>query len=105
MLRTTSGQGYHVGADGTWKRNPPDCVGCAAAMKQPLSGLAMAGCKPCAARELARGIAYHESAQAGRLLPAYRAALVAAFGDDWPQWHEQVKAQAAAMRTTGAGQP
>lgn len=101
MLRTTNGQGYHVVADGTWKRNGADCAGCAAAKADPLSGLSISGCLRCAARGLARGMAYHESAKAGQLLPAYRAALTSAFGDQWLQWHEQVKAHAAAVRAAG----
>lgn len=83
-----------------------DCLACAEAERNPASGRINAGCKSCAARDLARGPAFFEASLAGTLTPAYKSALLATFAKDWAAGHEQVKtwAEKLSHQTTGEHQ-
>jgi hypothetical protein len=50
-------------------------------------------CRVCQTRELANGIAFFNSTQAGALTPEYRAQLLAIFGEGWKDGHAAVKAE------------
>lgn len=67
------------------------CRSCAAAVDNPLTGLYDSGCVFCSARQLAHGIEYTRACAAGKLLPEYRDALQAVFGDEWEAGHRLVK--------------
>ena len=70
-----------------------DCEYCA----EPSRGLFRAGCRQCALRDLAAGPLFWASMRAGKLTPAYRAAL-AALGEP-ADVHIEVKAAAKTVKT------
>jgi hypothetical protein len=67
------------------------CKACTAAEVNPMTGLYVAGCKPCTARELANSIEHAEARMLGKMTPRYMARLRAAFGDGWEAGHAEVK--------------
>lgn len=52
-----------------------------------------ANCRGCKVRAIATGPAHHSAMQANAMTPGYRSALQHAFGEDWKQAHEEVKAE------------
>lgn len=80
-----------------------DCSHCARAKHNPIYG-GVTTCLECRARAIANDKHYQLAAEAGAILPDYRAALLEAFGEDWKAGHEMVKAWAEKISTT-KGQP
>lgn len=76
------------------------CPACAEAMRNPNTGMYRAGCKECSARALAAAPAHFLAAQAPKLLPEYKNALQAVFGDDWRAGHLRVKAWSQRAKRT-----
>lgn len=70
------------------------CEGCA----DPYGGIFIAGCRPCALRDLAGGPDFFASMRAGKLTPSYRAAL-APLGEDVAAVHAEVRAMAKTLKT------
>jgi hypothetical protein len=68
------------------------CQACAEAERNPNTGMYHADCRECSARALSASPQHFAASQAGALLPAYRDALQAVFGDGWKAGHERVKA-------------
>lgn len=75
-----------------------DCPACAEAQRNPLTGMYQAGCKECSARALASSPSHFLAAQAGKILPTYRDALRAVFGDEWKAGHARVKEWAGRLK-------
>lgn len=69
------------------------CEYCQAALAKPDYALYQAACKTCTVRAMAHGLPFWQSKQEGALVPAYTAAMQAAFGSEWRIWHEKVKAE------------
>lgn len=69
------------------------CEGCA----NPYGGIFIAGCRPCALRDLATGMLFFASLRAGKLTPEYRAAL-APLGEDVAAVHAEVRAMAKTLK-------
>ncbi len=67
------------------------CDACATARSNPNTGRYNANCEGCKARAIARGTDLWEASRAGRITPAYRAALERVFCDRWKEGHELVK--------------
>ena len=78
------------------------CTYCEKADRQPDYPLYQANCKGCVVRAFACGYPFWQSKRDSALSPAYMSALKAAFGDQWKDGHEQVKAFAAKKREQGA---
>ena len=74
------------------------CPACAEAERNPQTGMYRFACMECAARALAASPSHFLAAQAGKLLPAYRDALRAVFGDEWQAGHARVKEWAGRMK-------
>lgn len=74
------------------------CLDCAQAQNQKHWPGFHAKCRGCQVRALAHGPSYHASMQADALMPGYRNALRAMFGDDWRRAHEEVKAEYQRMK-------
>ena len=71
------------------------CLACAAAQTDAHHPIYFARCRGCRVRSLAQSIPAWESAQAGRITPAYKAALQVLAGDDWQAAHAEVKQERA----------
>lgn len=76
------------------------CPACTEAERNPHTVMYQADCKECAARGLAASPAHFLSAQAAKLLPEYKNALQAVFGDDWRAGHLRVKAWSQRAKRT-----
>lgn len=70
--------------------NDSSCWGCTQ-FAQGHTGSYSAGCIECQARSIAQSPQFAESREAGKLLPAYKAALGHVFAGDWARGHELVK--------------
>jgi hypothetical protein len=70
------------------------CQDCEKAANNPNWPGIYSKCRGCHVRGFANGFEFWCSRRDGSLTPAYRAALQATFGDDWPQAHEAIKAEA-----------
>lgn len=71
------------------------CLACAAAQTDADHPIYFARCRGCRVRSLANGPAHFEAQQAGRITPAYKAALQKLAGDDWQAAHAEVKQERA----------
>jgi hypothetical protein len=70
------------------------CPECSAAEITPASPVYRAGCLECSTRHLAHLPSHWTSRAARRIMPSYRSALEAVFGDSWEAGHMRVKAWA-----------
>lgn len=70
------------------------CDACTTAESAPMTGLYRAGCRACAARQLANSIEHAEARMLGKMTPRYMARLRSVFGDGWEAGHREVKAWA-----------
>ncbi len=71
------------------------CLACAAAQTDADHPIYFARCRGCRVRSLANGPAHFEAQQAGRITPAYKAALQKLAGEDWQAAHAEVKQERA----------
>lgn len=86
------------------KQKDMPCPHCTAAQAKPNHGTFYTQCHGCMARHLAQSMLYRSAMQAGRVIPPYRRALKAAFGDDgWEAGHVAVKAQAQRIEAHRVG--
>ena len=74
------------------------CESCAKADETGIPGFLDRACLDCAARSLANGPLYFESARDGKPSDEYKAALVRVFGADWKRGHQRVRECAAIAR-------
>ena len=77
------------------------CDSCTTAATDPHHPIYQSSCRGCRIRALAGSIAAIDAAQAGRITPAYKAALQVLAGEDWQAAHAEVKqerARIAALR-------
>lgn len=68
------------------------CPACSAYEEKPQVGRFIAGCKPCAIRELSQSLCYWQSMKAGSMTAPYRTALAGLFPGEEREGHSQVKA-------------
>ena len=71
------------------------CLACTAAQTAAHHPIYQAECRGCRVRALANGPVHFDAQQAGRVTPAYKAALQNLAGEDWQAAHAEVKQERA----------
>ena len=80
-----------------------DCNNCAEAADNALWGGYTADCQGCQVRMFASGPMFNGCENERRILPEYKTAMQAVFGESWRDRHEDVKAESQRIKGANAG--